>query len=163
MLKTIQAVAFAVTAGATLFGGFTTAEAADPFYLGTWKITEAVVAPWLPAGQTADAAESQTLLGKTITLSATAVDGPGDFPCKAPQYQVIEGGAEMLFQGTFGEMHDQDKTIDPQQLADQVGFAGDRFRTVITGCAYEVDFSFGADADTAKFGLNNYVYTMKRE
>ena len=139
------------------------AKADDVFYAGQWKIIGAVVAPWAASGETPDAAEMKSLVGQVISLKAGAVEGPGSFPCKGPKYEVIQGGPEMLFQGMFGQMHDENAANDPQKLAELVGFTGAQYRTVITGCEYEVDFSFGADEDTAKFALNNYVYTMKRE
>jgi len=51
---------------ATLFaaGAF----AADPFYLGAWKISSAVVAPWWVSPGQPDAAESKTLVGKTVAI-----------------------------------------------------------------------------------------------
>jgi len=149
----------AVLCAASLSG----AAADDAFYAGKWQITEAVKAPWAKSDAELDAAEMKDLVGKTITLKADAVEGPGSFPCKGPKYEVMEGGPDMLFQGMFGQMHDENAANDPQQLAEQVGFAGTHYRTVITGCEYEVDFSFGADNDTAKFALNNAVYTLKRK
>jgi hypothetical protein len=135
----------------------------DTFFYGKWKITEAQEAPWVVAGETVDSSESEGLIGKTITISAKSIAGPGSFPCQNPQYQVIDGGADILFQGSFGEMQDHDPSVKAQKLAEQVGLTGDKFRTVVTGCEYEVDFSFGADDNTAKFGLNDYIYTLKRE
>jgi hypothetical protein len=35
--------------------------------------------------------------------------------------------------------------------------------TVVTGCEYDVDLSFGASNDTARFALDNYIYTITRE
>jgi hypothetical protein len=131
--------------------------------LGQWKITEVAKAPWTKSDAELDQNEMKTLVGKTITLKSDAVDGPGSFPCKGPQYEVMAGGPDMLFQGMFGQMHDDNASNDPQKLAAQVGFSGSQYRTVITGCEYEVDFSFGADNDTAKFALNNAVYTLKRQ
>ena len=139
------------------------ASAGDAFYLCQWKITEAAKAPWTKSDAELDQNEMKTLVGKTITLKTDAVDGPGSFPCKGPQYEVMTGGPDMLFQGMFGQMHDESPSNDPQKLAEQVGFAGTQYRSVITGCEYEVDFSFGADNDTAKFALNNAVYTLKRQ
>jgi hypothetical protein len=139
------------------------ASAADAFYAGSWKITEVVKAPWAKSDAELDQDEMKMLVGKTITLKADAVDGPGSFPCKGPQYEVLEGGPDMLFQGMFGQMHDENAANDPQKLAEQVGFTGTKYRTVVTGCEYEVDFSFGAADDTAKFALNNAVYTLKRQ
>ena len=70
----------------------------------------------------------------------------------------------MLFQGSFENMHAVDPSADMLKLAAQSGFTGDtHFRTVVTGCEYEVDFSFGADNNTARFALNNYIYTLKRQ
>jgi hypothetical protein len=163
MTTVTRTVAFAFVASLCLMGGMGGAQAEDAFYIGKWKITGAAVGPWVPSDDMPDPAESKTLVGREITLSAGAVDGPGSFPCKGPKYEVIEGGPEMLFQGLFGEMHENDQSADPQKLAQQAGFTGTKYRTVITGCEYEVDFSFGADDDTAAFALNNFIYTMKRE
>jgi hypothetical protein len=149
----------AILCAASLSGA---AAAEDAFYYGQWKITKAEVAPWAAAGS-ADVDEMMSLVGQTITLKSDAVEGPGSFPCKGPQYEVMQGGPDMLFQGMFGQMHDENAAADPQKLAEQVGFAGTQYRTVITGCEYAVDFSFGADNDTAKFALNNAVYTLKRQ
>jgi hypothetical protein len=135
----------------------------DTFFYGKWKITEAQEAPWVVAGETVDSTESENLIGKTIELSAKGIAGPGSFPCKNPQYQVIDGGPDILFQGSFGEMQSHDPNVKAEKLAEQMGLTGDKFRTVVTGCEYEVDFSFGSDEDTAKFGLNDYIYTLKRE
>jgi len=139
------------------------AQAADAFYLGSWKITEAAKAPWAKSDAELDPAEMKALVGQTITLKTDAVDGPGQFPCKGPKYELMEGGPEMLFQGMFGQMHDENASADPQKLAEQSGFTGTQYRTVITGCEYAVDFSFGADNDTAAFALNNAIYKLKRE
>ena len=69
----------------------------------------------------------------------------------------------MLFQGGFGEMQSKDPTVDPQKLAEQAGFTGTHYRTVLTGCEFAVDFSFGEDKATAMFALDNALYTMKRQ
>ena len=139
------------------------ASAEDAFYLGRYKITQVVKAPWGKSDAELDPAEMKALVGQTITLKSDSVEGPGSFPCKGPKYEVLEGGPDMLFQGMFGQMHDENASNDPQKLAEQIGFAGTQYRTVITGCEYEVDFSFGTDNDTARFALNNAVYTLKRQ
>ena len=144
-------------------GGAPAAQAAEPFYLGTWKIVNAEVAPWAKSGPVPDPAESKKLIGKAITLEAKAIRGPGSFPCEGPQYEVIEGPAEMLFQGMFGAMKEKDSKVDPQALAEQAGFSGTTFRTVLTGCEFAVDFSFGSDPDFGAFALDNYIYTLTRQ
>jgi hypothetical protein len=140
------------------------AHADDAFYYGKWKIADAKPAPWVLPSDQLDPNEPKGLVGKTIDIAANAIGGPGEFPCQKPQYQMLEGGPEMLYEGSFESMHDADPSADMQKLAAQSGFAGDtHFRTIVTGCEYEVDFSFGADNNTARFALNNYIYTMTRQ
>jgi len=139
------------------------AVAADSFYLGDWKITSAVVAPWWnDARQKPDPAETRMLTGKTISITPRAIVGPGILGCKSPRYKVKDYPADSLFQGSFGEMHDRDKSIDPVKVAATLGFHGSSWKTLETGCANELDFHF-IDSTTAAFGLNNYVYTLKRQ
>jgi hypothetical protein len=140
------------------------AAAADAFYVGSFKIVSASIAPWVAPGTAVDDSEMHALIGKTITLAPASVDGPGGFPCASPQYEVLEGAADILFQGAFGEMSAKDPKIDPRKLADQVGLPGTTYRTVVTGCEYEVDLSFPAgDDDHAAFGLNDFVYLLQRQ
>ena len=160
MISFIRTAGLAVILCAASLSG---AAAEDAFYLGKWKITEVVKAPWAKSDAELDPAEMKSLVGQTITLKADAVAGPGSFPCKGPHYEVMQGGPEMLFQGMFGQMHDENASVDPQKLAEQAGFTGTHFRTVITGCEYAVDFSFGTGNDAAMFALNNALYTLKRE
>src|SRR5688572_33377160 len=110
----------AILCAASLSG----AAAADAFYLGQWKITEAVPGPWIKSDAELFPDEIKSLVGKTITLKADAIEGPLGFPCKDPKYEVIEGGPDMLFQGAFGQMQSEDATHDPQKLAEKVGFTG---------------------------------------
>ncbi len=139
------------------------ASAADTFYLGTWKIASAVVAPWWddPAHKP-DPAEMKTLVGKTVTITAKAIQGPMQLACGGPRYRVKDYPADMLFQGEFGEMHTRDKSADPAKIAASVGFRGSSWRTLETGCAVEIDYHF-MDSSTAAIGLNNYIYTLKKQ
>ncbi len=143
------------------------APAADPFYIGTWKITSATVAPWQvdrPYGS--DVAEMKTLVGKTIVIQPAAILGPRQAACKGPNYQVKDYPADMMFQGEFGEMHRRDASADPVKIAAQVGFRGSSkaatWKTLETGCGNELDYHF-IDPSTAAFALNNYVYTLKKQ
>jgi len=164
MTTITRAAALAFAASLSLAGGIAGAHAEDAFYIGKWKIADAKPAPWVLPTDQLDPSEPKGLIGKTIEINATSIAGPGDFPCQKPQYQVIEGGPEMLFQGSFENMHADDPSQDMQKLAAQSGFTSDtHFRTVVTGCEYDVDMSFGASNDTARFALNNYIYTITRE
>ena len=59
-------------------------------------------------------------------------------------------------------MRRRDKSIDPIKVAASAGFHGSRWKTLETGCANELDFHF-IDLNTAAFGLNNYIYVMKKQ
>jgi hypothetical protein len=139
------------------------ASAADNFYLGTWKIASAVVAPWWddPVHKP-DATGMKALLGKTITITAKAILGPSTFACRDPRYEVKDYPADWLFEGSFGEMHARDKTADPAKLAAALGFRGSSWKTLKTGCASEIEYHF-IDSTTAAIGLDNYVYTLKKQ
>lgn len=136
--------------------------AAEAFYLGTWKIASAVPAPWAVALYSEDQAVAKSLVGKTITISPTGITGPQPMGCRGPRYKVLIDTAEMLFEGSFGEMRDRDKSVDPAKLAAKLGFQGSSWKTLRTGCANEVDFHFLNPA-TAAFGLDNFVYTLKKD
>ena len=82
------------------------------------------------------------------------------FACKWPHYKVSDFSADMLFQGQCGEMHHADHSKDPLQLARALGFTGTTFKTLETGC--EIDWHF-VDPRTAEIGLNNFVYTLKKQ
>lgn len=149
-----------ILAAALAVASFAPAHADDPLYLGTWKFDSAVVAPWADPHGKPDAAEMKALIGKTVTLAPTAITGPKVFACKGPHYKISNFAADMLFQGAFGETHDSDKSKDPVKLAASLGFTGKSFKTLETGC--ETDWHF-VDQNTAEVGLNDYVYTLKKQ
>jgi hypothetical protein len=137
--------------------------AADPFYLGKWKIVEARVAPWADEKvRKPETAEMKSLVGTTVTIEAKAIRGPRALACTDVRYKVVDSPADMLFQGAFGEMHERDKSADPVRIAEKIGFRGSRWKTLETGCAVEIDYHF-IDPGTAAFGLNDYVYILKKQ
>ena len=136
------------------------AKAADASYIGTWKLAGAVAAPWADPKQKPDSAEMTRLVGKTIVFQAKQITGPPPFACKAPHYKESDFTTDMLFQGAFDEMRSRNKSVDPDKLAASLGFAGKKIKTLETGC--EIDFHF-VDAATAEIGLNDYVYTLKKQ
>src|ERR1700753_2560325 len=107
MSKPMRIAAFAVVA-AIILGLSYAAHADDTFYFGKWKIADAKPAPWVLPTDQLDPTERKGLIGKTVEISATAIGGPGDFPCKQPKYQMLEGGPEMLYEGSFESMKDSD-------------------------------------------------------
>ncbi len=140
---------------------FAAALAADASYLGPWKLSEAVVAPWAdPAQRKPDKAEPARLLGKTLVFKTGEIAGPQPFACKKARYALKDYAANMIFQGAFEEMQTKDKSADPQKIAATLGFPAAGIKTLETGC--ELDFHF-VDGTTAKAGLNDYVYTLKKQ
>jgi hypothetical protein len=136
---------------------------ADAFYLGTWKITTAMEAPWIEPGRKADPAEMKTLVGKTVGMKPAEITGPRQVACKGPQYVVKDYPADFLFQGAFGEMQRRDSSVDPVKVAAKYGFKGaSKWKTLETGCATELDFHF-QDPTTTTFGLNDYIFTLKKQ
>jgi hypothetical protein len=78
---------------------------------------------------------------------------PRQLACKGPKYKVKDYPADM---------RRRDKSADPAKLAAKLGFKGSSWKTLETGCATELDFHF-IDPSTTTFGLNNYVYTLKKQ
>lgn len=136
------------------------AHAADPFYVGGWKLTSAVTAPWADPQRTSDDAERTRLLGKTVVFKVREIAGPRPFACAQPHYRMTAYGADMIFQGAFDEMRSNNKKAEPKTLAASVGLTGDKIKTLETGC--EIDFHF-VDDTTAEVALNNIVYTLKKQ
>ncbi len=143
----------------TSLGAAGSAAAADPFYIGSWTFTAAVVAPWADPQHKPDGTEQARLIGKAVVFKAREISGPRSFACENPQYKVTYYGPDMVFQGAFDEMRRADRKVDPKALATSLGFTAARIRTLETGC--EIDIHF-VDDTTAEIGLNNYVYTLKK-
>jgi len=142
------------------------ANAAEAFYLGTWKITDATVAPWAEPGNKEGykpyLPEKKILVGQTVVFKKEAILGPRQVACQKPKYVVKDYPADMLFQGGFGEMQRKDKSVDPAKMAAKVGFQGGPWKTVETGCEVELDWHY-VDMTTATFALNNFIYTLKKQ
>lgn len=136
------------------------ARAADASYLGTWKLSTAIVAPWADTKLTPDEAEKARLIGKTVVFAPKRISGPNPFACTAPHYKISEFAADTIFQGALGEMQANDNKVDPDKLAASLGFSGRSIKTLETGC--EIDFHF-VDATTAEAALNNSIYTLKKQ
>ena len=104
----------------------------------------------------------KSLVGKTVIIQPKRIIGPRIIACQGPNYRVKDYPAGMLFQGAFDEMHRRDPSADPAKIAAGLGFKGSSWKTLETGCANELDYHF-LDPATAAFGLNNYVYMLKKQ
>lgn len=155
-----HALTFALAA-AVMATGALEAPAADP-WLGTWKIAEAKVAPWAGKSRARSDVDLKELLNKTVTFRPREIAGPPMLTCKGPQYKLSDFSADMLFQGAFGEMHEKDERINPGKVAASLGFQGESWQVVETGCGNGIDWHF-VDATTLAIGLNDYVYVLKKQ
>jgi hypothetical protein len=132
------------------------------FFLGTWRVASAVVAPWVEKGRAPDASEMKSLVGKKLVFQERKIRGPRPLACGELKYTLVESPPTFLFQGAFEEMQRNDPSVDPAQVAASLGFKTASTRTLETGCANELDYHF-VDENTAEFGLNDYVYTIRRQ
>jgi len=136
------------------------ARAADPLYLGNWKIFSAVAAPWADPKQKPDSTEPARLLGKIIVFRPREITGPPPFACKAPHYKQSNFAADMIFQGAFGEMQSNNKSVDPNQLARVARFCGQQHQDA--GNRLRDRFSFRRYGDRGD-RLQRHVYTLKKQ
>jgi hypothetical protein len=121
-----------------------------------------MVAPWADPNQTPDSTEMKSLVGKVIAIKQNDISGAAALACKDPKYRVNDTSASVLFQGAFEEMQRRDKSADPVKIAAKLGFRGSSWKTLETGCANELELHF-VDPATAEFGLNDFVYTLKKQ
>jgi hypothetical protein len=105
-------------------------QAADPFYIGQWKLSGAVAAPWADPQRKPSDAERGRLLGKTIAIRSREIAGPDPFACRGPHYKVSQFTADMVFQGAFETMQSNDKAVDPAKLAASLGFSPGTIKTL---------------------------------
>lgn len=153
----------ALLAGALLLCAEASSKAENPaFYLGTWRVASAVVAPWADTSQPPSTAEKDALVGKTVTFRAASIDGPKQLACRNLNYKLVDSGPDMLFQGELAEPREGQPPPDPAAAAAALGFKGVSWKTLETGCSNELDFHF-LDEKTAEFGLNDYVYRMEKQ
>ena len=100
------------------------------------------------------------LVGRRVTFEAKRIRGPDPLACSGPRYELTDVPAEGLFQGGLAEYGDP--AIGADALATRVGFAKRPIATLATGCEGAIDFHF-TNPDTARFALDNMIYTLRRQ
>jgi hypothetical protein len=135
---------------------------ADNALMGKWTIERADPAPWSDnANYPPDRKEAPTYVGKHVTFAAKQIRGPSLLACAAPNYEMKDYSADMLFQGQLGEF-EQRGGKKAEESATSLGFKARPIPTLETGCEGAIDFHM-SDADHAAFALNNMVYWLKRD
>ena len=131
--------------------------AAQDAFAGKWLVTNAVVAPWAQPNVSYKPAADPKFAHATFVFAKDKLTAPAPFNCKA-HYKVMTVEYDYLFQGGL---------TDPEKQAKALGFANPKILNLEFACEradadIEMDFHM-ADPDTVIFGLNDIVYTMKRQ
>jgi hypothetical protein len=144
--------------GLCLMAAFPAQALAQGVFAGSWKVTNSQAAPWVGPKSDLKPAYEAALRNAVITFGPKRVDGPGMFACPKPHYTITALEPDGLFEGG---LDDPDRGMTtPKETAAKLGFVGQKFPTLETGCA-ELSFHLAAP-DTILFGLNNVIYTLKR-
>jgi len=143
-------------AGLCLFASIPTH--AQSVFTGSWTVIASQPAPWVGPKSELKPHYEPALKNAVITFRTNRVDAPSWFACPKPHYAITELEADSLFEGGLADP-DRGMTT-PKETAAKLGFVGDKFPTLETGCA-ELSFHLAAP-DTILLGLNNVVYTLKR-
>jgi hypothetical protein len=132
------------------------ARPSNPFF-GTWTTATAQVAPWWDQ-QGAPPEMDPDFQNTPILFVAGESSGPEIVTCAEPVYAVNIVRAQALFEGNLP---------DPQANAAALGFAGPDISTMNLSCSenggdVSLDFAM-ADDNTILLGLDNMIYTLKRQ
>lgn len=153
--------------------GATQAEAAEPFYLGRWRIVSAVAAPWAGTVDPAALAQARSRVGEVLTFRPDAVDGLAPLACAHPHYLVTGATARTLFDEKLdhvtlpadARVEDRDASGDYYSstvLAERLGFRGFSWKALATRCQPDFHVFFPTPAE-AMFAVDDIVVTMARQ
>jgi hypothetical protein len=85
---------------------------------------------------------------------------PGLFPGLSPSFPSATGGRPF---SRHVQWYAQTREIRRSAQGGGLGGnSGSSWKTIETGCANELDYRF-VDGNSAAFGLNNYIYLLKRQ
>jgi hypothetical protein len=127
------------------------AGAAPDDWLGGWRVTRGVAAPWVPGEPQRPMAE---LVGQRLHFDTDAVDGPGVLGCSDARYSVTRMPPEGLFQGGL--------PAPAGTAAQALGFTGFPVDGFSLACSSGLFEFHAADADTLLFALDNVIWTLGR-
>jgi len=140
---------------------------ADDFpFAGTWKITGAVHAPWEDPAHPMITDDEQRYDNTLVTISKDSMKGPDLLGCGKTEITVetlpfaglFEGGLAADPKDPSGGDYDE---VKAKKLALELGFTAEPVPTLYQGCS-EISLHL-RDASTLLFGLNNRIFTMKKQ
>ena len=142
-----------------VFLSWPSAVRAQGVFAGSWTVVKAEDAPWLAGRSDLTPSYEPKLQHAKFVFRADRLEAPIWIACRHPQYQLSMVGPESLFEGGLDDA--EHGLTDPKGLAAKLGFKGDQIPTLEGACS-EVAYHL-ADPDTILFGLNNVIYTLKRD
>jgi hypothetical protein len=148
----------ALAAFLLLFGA-TPATFAQQAFAGDWQVVKVEDAPWLAGRPELKPTAEPAFAHARISFQPDRVSGPAWFHCKKPKYEMMMLDFDSLFEGGLSDP--EHGMSDPAKSARRLGFKSEPVTSMLTGCS-ELLFHL-VDADTAMFGLNNMLYTMRRQ
>ena len=141
------------------------ARADDFAFAGSWKITGAVHAPWEDPDNPMITDDEQRYDGQVVTITRDSMKGPDLMGCGKTEITVETLPFAGLFEGGLaadpkdpGGAYDEAKA---RKVALELGFTTEPVPTLFQGCS-EISLHL-RDATTLMFGLNNRIFTMKKQ
>jgi hypothetical protein len=135
------------------------APAASVSIIGTWRIVEAVPAPWVkPEEQAALAAAGRRMLNIEVIFAPSSVKSKfKSLDCKSKVlYDANSIEVDALFQGNLPEPN-------PAAAAARLGFPKGDIPGVDVRCLKALFTFHFRDANTALISLDRVIYTFKRQ
>lgn len=139
---------------------------ADDFpFAGSWKITGTVHAPWEDPDNPIVSGNAEHYIGRTVTISKDSIQGADLMGCgqteitvePLPRVAIFEGGLATNPKDPAGPSDE----VKARRLATELGFKAEPVPTLYQGCS-ELSLHY-RDQDTLMFGLDNRIFTMKRQ
>ncbi|MDP3740647.1 MAG: hypothetical protein Q8R02_24890 [Hyphomonadaceae bacterium] len=132
------------------------ARAGNPFF-GAWKVETAQVAPWWDQQGAAPQMNAE-FQNTTIVFEAGKSSGPKLLTCDQATYAVSIVAVQVLFEGNLPDPAVDAATLGlPPRDIDQLNFS-----CTSGGADVSLDFPM-VDDDTILLGLDNMIYTLKRQ
>jgi len=143
--------------GAASGGGAAAADAGVEAFMGTWKVSGNIVAPWF-SGPGFSPRPDAEILSTPLVLTAKSATGAGILACPAATFKAAPSPSEGLFEGNV-----PDRAVAKSAL----GVDQEQTATLVQSCTSggrDIVLSYHlVRADRMLLGLDNIVYQFDRE
>lgn len=147
----------ACSPGGAASGGGTAANVGVEAFMGTWKVSGNIVAPWF-TGPGFNPQPDVEILSTPLVLTATSATGAGILACPAATFRAAPAPPEGLFEGNV-----PDRAVAKSAL----GVDQEQIPTLAQSCTSggrDIALSYHlVRADRMLLGLDNIVYQFDRE